>query len=574
MTATSVETIKQSSDHLRGSLKAELASDAPMFAQDSTHVLKFHGIYQQDDRDVRRERKLAGADLAYSCMVRCSVPGGQLRAAQWAAINAIADEIGDGSLRLTTRQGVQFHFVHKGDLKSLVGRLNKHFVTTYAACGDVVRNVMVSSAPVAGRDTERLESIGRTLANRFRPEAESYWELWVDGERAVSAGPAPRSEDEIEPIYGASYLPRKFKIGVAAPGDNSIDVYTQDLGFIPVEDADGVAGLVVLAGGGLGMSHNDATTFPRLAEPLAWVPDAEVGEVAEAVVTIFRDFGDREDRKHARLKYLVEERGISWLRTEIESRIGRRLLPPLAIPAWNGASDFHGWHRQDDNRRFYGIPVPSGRLVNNGSVHRRSAVAAVLAAGLANEVRITPRQDILLCGIAAADRAAVEAVLGEHGVPRLDQLSLSTRSSIACPALPTCSQALGEAERVLPQLADTLDSLLFERGMSDVRIETRMTGCPNGCARPYVAELGVVARSKTDYDIWVGGSPSGSRLAQVVAEGVPFVKLRHALVPLFDSYEATRTEGEAFGDWAYRVGRDQLASLVPIVGKRQKSVIE
>ncbi|MEZ5341786.1 MAG: NADPH-dependent assimilatory sulfite reductase hemoprotein subunit [Acidimicrobiales bacterium] len=462
--------------------------------------------------------------------------------------------------------------MHKGDLKALVGHLNRHLVTTYAACGDVVRNVMVSSAPVAGRDTARLESLGRALSNQFRPQSESYWELWVDGERAVSSGPAPAAGDADEPIYGDTYLPRKFKIGIAAPGDNSIDVYSQDLGLVPVDGPDGTPGVVVLAGGGLGMSHNDDSTFPRLADPLAWVPDDEVGEVAEAIVTTFRDFGNRDDRKHARLKYVLEERGVEWLRSEVEARIGRPLAAPVPVPHWNGASDYHGWHRQDADTLFYGIPVPSGRLKDNGRVQRRSAVAELLRIGLAAEVRITPRQDVLLCGIRREDKAAVEAVLASHGVPPVDQLSLSVRSSIACPALPTCGQALGEAERGLPDLADTRDSLLSERGMSAVRIETRLTGCPNGCARPYVAELGIVARTKTDYDIWVGGDPSGTRLAKVVAQGVPFVKLRHALAPMFDHFESTRIQGESFGDWTNRMGVARTSASIPMVGKRQKAI--
>lgn len=331
---TAVEGVKTDSEHLRGSLADELQQPTASFSADSGQLLKFHGIYQQDDRDHRRKLRIAKADLAYSCMVRCSVPGGVLQPDQWAEIDRLADEVADGSLRLTSRQGVQYHFVHKGQLKNLIGSLNRGLVTTYAACGDVVRNIMVTSAPDAGRDLDRLEAVADSLANRFRPQSSAYWELWLDGDRAVSS--EPRQDAEAEPIYGDSYLPRKFKIGIAWPGDNSIDVYSQDVGIVLADNEQGEAGAVVVAGGGLGRSHKDPSTFPRLAEPLGWVPDQEIGEVVEAIVTTFRDEGNREDRSHARLKYLVEANGIGWLRHEVETRLGRDLAGPIPLPAWQG----------------------------------------------------------------------------------------------------------------------------------------------------------------------------------------------------------------------------------------------
>lgn len=563
MANVAVEDVKRASGHLRGPLADELADgDAPFTAEAGT-LLKFHGVYQQDDRDQRRARTQAKQPLAYSCMVRCAVPGGVLRPEQWRQIDALADTVGDGTLRLTTRQGVQYHFVHKGDLRTLIGQLNRGLVTTYAACGDVARNVMASTAPAAGRDHERLESLARALAGRFRPRSEAYWELWVDGERVVSAGPAT---DDVEPIYGDTYLPRKFKLGIAWPGDNSIDVYTQDLGIVPADGPGGEPGAVVLVGGGLGRSHADPTTYPRLADALAWVPDAEIPDVAEAVVTTFRDFGDREDRSHARLKYVLEERGLPWFRAEVERRIGHALADPVDLPAWD-THDHLGWHRQSDGRWFLGLPVPTGRLSDAGSARRRSAIRQILD-GLADEIRITPRQDALLCGVEGRDRRRVEAVLREHGVPTVDQLSLSVRSSIACPALPTCGQALGEAERILPEVTDLLDTLLDDRGLGEVRLETRITGCPNGCARPYVAELGIVARTKTAYDLWLGGDRPGTRLATPVVEGVPLRKLGDVLGPILDRFAAERTDGEAFGDWVQRIDADALAASLPSFSRR------
>ncbi len=569
--AISPDQLKRESDHLRGSIAADIANADPQFSAESQQLLKFHGIYQQDDRDVRRERTRQGLGLDYSCMVRASVPGGILTSAQWAGINQLANEFGDGALRLTTRQGVQFHFVYKSDLKSLVAGLSRSLVSTYAACGDVVRNVMATSAPYRERDHERLQSLARTLDARFTPTSGAYWELWLDGEKAVSSVSAPTTE-VVEPIYGDTYLPRKFKIGLALPGDNSIDIYSQDVGIVPVANADGEDGAVVLAGGGLGRSHNDPTTFPRLAEPLAWVPEHQLGNVVEAIVTTFRDHGNRDDRKHARLKYVVAAQGIGWLRAEIEERVGYALADPIALPAWDAPRKHLGWHQQSDGpegepRWFIGVPVPGGRLrdavaADGRATSRRTAVRLVLEQ-YADEIRLTPHQDLLLCGIRGEHRSAVEEVLRSHGVPTVDQLSLQAVSSMACPALPTCGQALGEAERVLPEIVELLDGLLLARGLDDVRIETRMTGCPNGCSRPYVAELGIVGRTKTRYDIWLGGDPAGTRLAISAVEGVPLRKLDAVLGPILDHYRSTRFVGEAFGDWCHRLGVDAVCEDAP-----------
>lgn len=563
MSKAPVEEIKAASRHLRGPLAEELTVEGP-FSAEATTLLKFHGIYQQDDRDQRRSLTAAKKPLAYSCMVRCAVPGGVLRPEQWRAMDELADVAGNGTLRLTTRQGVQYHFVHKGDLRTLVGALNRALVTTYSACGDVSRNVMAATTPLAGRDHERLGSLARALAGRFRPRSSAYWELWVDGERVVSAGPPAA---EVEPIYGDTYLPRKFKIGIAWPGDNSIDVYSQDCGIVPLDSPDGEQGAVILVGGGLGRTHNAPETFPRLADPLVWVPDAEIGDVVEAVATIFRDYGNRKDRSNARLKYVLADRGVAWFRAEVERRVGRPLADPLPLPAWE-VDDHLGWHVQSDGRWFLGLPVPAGRVADTETVRRRSALRAILDGGLADEMRITPRQDALLCGITGRDRRRVEEILAEHGVPLVDQLTLAVRSSLACPALPTCGLALGEAERVLPEITDLLDSIQTQRGLEAVRVETRVTGCPNGCARPYVAELGIVARTKTAYDIWVGGDAAGTRLAETIAESVPLRKLGDVLGPVFDRFAAERADGESFGDWAQRTDRAALAATLPSFDRR------
>lgn len=561
------ETLKAQSHQLRGTILDELQSENASFTADAGQLLKFHGIYQQDDRDLRRELTQAKQPLAYSCMVRCSVPGGVLATDQWLAIDALADRFADGALRLTSRQGVQYHFVHKGELQSLIRGLADGLVSTYAACGDVVRNVMASTAPVEGVDHERIERLATTIDARFTPQSAAYWELWINGEKAVTVGPDPDGGigDPEEPLYGASYLPRKFKIAVAWPGDNSVDVYSQDCAIIPVDrdDASGatVAGAVILAGGGLGRSHNNPETFPHLAQTLGWVRDDRIGDVVEAIVTVFRDFGDRENRKHARLKYLVAERGIAWLKAEVEERIGEQLEEPFELPPWGRSRSALGWHRQPDGTWFLGVPIPGGRIFDGEHQATRTAIRLCLET-YAEQIRLTPHHDVLLCGILDEHKAAVENLLTGHGVALVEHLSLSVVSSMACPALPTCGQALGEAERVLPEVTDLLDRLLSARGLSDVAIETRMTGCPNGCSRPYVAELGIVGRTKTTYDLWLGGSPDGSRLATETIEAVPLTKLGDVLAPLLDRFSAER-DGESFGDWADAVGTEGLLVGLP-----------
>jgi sulfite reductase (ferredoxin) len=558
----SAEEIKASSRHLRGTLAAELGNDESQFAPDSTNLLKFHGIYQQDDRDQRRARASKKLALAYQCMVRTSVPGGVVSAEQWLAMDALTEKLADATMRITTRQGVQFHFVRKSNLRALVSSLNEHLITTKGACGDVVRNVTACPAPHRGHHQHELLDVARTLAARFRPRTGAYYELWVDGEKAVTASEPPLDE---EPIYGDVYLPRKFKIGLALPGDNCIDVYTQDVGVVPHH-----GGYVVLAGGGLGQAHaREDDTYPRLASPIAWTPAGELAELVEAIITVQRDFGNRDDRHRARLKYTIDDRGLDWFRGELEARLGRPLVDAPELPAWLDSDEHLGWHEQDDGRWFLGVHVDNGRVRDTAENQQRSALRAVVEQ-FATEVRFTPRQDVLLCGIDDADRAAVEAILRSHGVPLAEELVPLQRLAVACPALPTCGQALGEAERVMPGLITGVQDELKRRGLKSLPLRVNVTGCPNGCARPYTAEVGIVGRTKNTYDVYVGGSIGGDRLAERVAVDVPTGSLPAALAPLFDRYEAERADGEGFGDFCHRVGAGELAAAVPVFASRRR----
>jgi sulfite reductase (ferredoxin) len=542
----SIEDVKTGSRGLRGALADELVAGGAAFSEDSSHLLKFHGMYQQDDRDVRRERTRAGQEPDHIFMVRASVPGGALSADQWRAIDHVAGVVADGSVRLTSRGGVQLHFVRKGGLQPLIRTLDQHLVTTLAACGDVVRNVVACPAPAADSRQKVLLDLAQRLAVRFRPRTRSYYEVWIDGEQAVSAEPAA---DEEQPLYGSAYLPRKFKIGLAWPGDNCVDIYSHDLGLVPVPGPDGAEGFAVLVGGGLGASHaRPDDTFPRLADPLGWVPADRVEDLAEAVILAFRDLGNREDRKRARLKYVLEELGVDAFRREVEARFGAPLAPSPELAEWH-QHDHLGWHRQDDGRWFLGVPVPSGRVAGP----LRAALTEVVERfGL--DLRVTARQDVLLTGIEPADRKDVVRAFRDRGVALADDVTPVRRLAMACPALPTCGQALAEAERVAPEVISVLEGELARRGLPELDLHVRMTGCPNGCARPYTAEIGLVGRTKTGYDLHLGGAPAGDRLARPVARGVKLADLPAALAPWLDAFAAERRDGESFGDFVHRVG--------------------
>jgi sulfite reductase (ferredoxin) len=592
---SAAERTKIDSSYLAGPIGAELDDDRSDFGDDAEMLLKFHGIYQQDDRDVRRARAARQLPLDYSCMVRASVPGGVITGPQWLALDRVAS-LADDKLRLTTRQGVQYHVVHKGDLRQLVAGINASLLTTLGACGDVVRNVMACPLPHPERRAV-IQPVVDEMVARFRPQTESYWELWVDGEKAVSAETptALAPIDPVEPIYGEAYLPRKFKIGIAWPGDNCVDVYTHDVGIVPTLTNHTLTGFVVLAGGGMGMSHGRPDdTYPLLAQPVAWVPATGaagvtgLGDVVEAIVTTQRDHGDRHDRSRARLKYLVEARGIDWLRQQIERRTGHILDAPIALPPWE-VHAHHGWHviepgspvdsnfpgdrdPQHDPQHdtvtgdALGLPVSSGKVAHG----LRYALRRLVADGVIRSLRVTPRQDLLLLGV--TDRAAVESTLRSNGVPLESDQSPTRNLAIACPALPTCSKALGEAERVLPAVVDRLEKVLADTGNTGLPLRLNMTGCPNGCSRPYAAELGIVGRTKTNYDVHVGGSAAGDRLARVLRADVPLTDIPDLLRPLLERFgrDTGQDDNVGFGDWVNNQDWDELQALLPPAASRRR----
>jgi len=546
-----VEGIKAASDHLRGRIAEELAGEVPVFSSESLELLKFHGIYQQDDRDVRSERKRQGLGLDHVGMVRVSIPGGTLNAEQYLSMDNLCDALGNGTLRITSRQGIQFHFVHKGDLTSLLFTLNHHLITTLGACGDVVRNTMCCPAPLVDRGRTEVHAYVNEVARRFRPRTHAYYQLWLDGERAVSA----ETPDD-EPIYGATYLPRKFKIGFAFPSDNCVDVYTQDIGIVPVLDGDSLRAFTVLVGGGMGKNHTNPDTFSRLADPLATVAADKLFEVIEAIVKVQRDNGNRSDREQARLKYLIHGWGIERFRATVEECLGYS-LPEAEPVVFTGAEDHLGWHPQGDDRWFLGVKVENGRVVDRDGVRMRSGLRAVIEQ-FSPGVRFTPRESVLLTDLAEEDRPSVDALLAEHGVMPAEQWVPIKRNSFACPALPTCGLALTEAERTLPSLLDEMEVDLEALGLGGLDAHVRMTGCPNGCSRPYTAEIGIVGRGKNSYDIHLGGETIGVRLNVVFAENIPRDELVNVLRPVLVHYRDHRHDGERFGDFCHRMGVEHL----------------
>ncbi|MBA3976059.1 MAG: NADPH-dependent assimilatory sulfite reductase hemoprotein subunit [Candidatus Solibacter sp.] len=530
------EGLKSGSTHLRGPIAEELLNDSPSFTKPAVGLLKFHGVYQQDDRDLRK----TSPSKVYSSMVRVGVPGGRLTTEQYLHLDSLADRAGDGTLRITSRQGVQYHYVGKRDLKAHIAAINAAGLATWAACGDVVRNVTASPEPLEGRPD--LSPTVRLVARELKPKSRAYIEIWMDGEKAASL-----DEHETEPLYSDTYLPRKFKICFVHAGDNTVDVYANDLGFVAHAAGDQVEAFTVLAGGGMGQSNGVKGSYPRLADVVCDIQPGEVLEAAKAVVSIHRDFGNRSNRKLARLKYVIQDRGIDWFRQELASRLGRPLTPARPL-VWTRGDDYLGWRRSAPGTWFFGLRVISGRIKDA----LRPAIRAVVEE-FRPEIRFTVQQNMLFCGIPESRKADFEAALRNEGIVTGDALPPVLRHSMACPALPTCGQAITESERTLPEIADQVQSLFNGANLSALPVRLRTTGCPNGCARPYTAEIGVVGESVNLYTLYLGGSETGERLARAWRKLVPVTDIATTLQPLVGRFATERSPNESFGDWFTRV---------------------
>lgn len=553
---SAVELIKENSRQLRGTLGEELAKDTERFNDQDKQLIKFHGSYQQDNRDARKDRHREGAGKAFQFMVRCKIPGGKVTACQYLAVDQLAEQYANGTLRITSRQGFQLHGVLKSNLKQTIRAINECLLTTLGACGDVSRNVMAPAAPFATPVYRELQQHADVIAQLFAPRSKAYHEIWLNG---VPVAGAPGYDVVDEPIYGKLYLPRKFKVAFALPEDNSTDLYAQDLGFLAHVEDGKIAGYNLHAGGGMGMTHGNANTFPFIAQSICYVTPDQVVAGAEAVIKLFRDHGNRADRKRARLKYVLHDWGIDKFREVLQT-----YLPfPLALPRDIKVTGFPlhvGWHEQGDGNYFYGISVENGRIKDEGDYRLRTALRTLVEKYRPN-IRLTPMQDILLCDLPKSAKPLINRLLTVYGVAKPDKISLVQLHSLACPAIPTCGLALSEAERVLPTLIDELETEIARLGLDKDKIGVRMTGCPNGCVRPYQSDIGIVGRSGDKYTLLVGGNLVGSRLNFLLKDLVPMDEIVPTLLPLLADYKANRQADEGFGDFCARIGPDKCRAI-------------
>ncbi|HEV2030063.1 MAG TPA: NADPH-dependent assimilatory sulfite reductase hemoprotein subunit [Candidatus Dormibacteraeota bacterium] len=545
------ETIKATSNHLRGLIKEELLEETPAFGDASETLLKFHGIYQQDDRDRRKEARAKGLSKHHQLMIRTRIPGGVVSPDAYIAHDEISRKWANGTLRVTTRQDFQLHGVLKGDIKKSIRAINDSLLTTLGGCGDVERNIMCCPEPIADQFHDEVDRSIGAMVTELTPKTRAYHEIWLDGEVIKT------SEPEIEPLYREQYLPRKFKTTVALEGDNCVDVYAHDLAIVAMKSDDGtLRGFNVLVGGGLGRTHNKPETFVAVAQPLAFVEPDQIVDIAREVVAVQRDYGDRTNRRHARLKYTIADRGLDWFRDEVQSRVNFKLQQPEPL-AWKPVDDHLGWHEQGDGRLYVGIFIENGRIADVDGVRSRTGLRKIVDE-LRPQVRLTAQQNVILAGIDPADRARVEELMAEHGIAAVESIPQAIRNAMACPAIPTCGLAVAEAERALPGLIRELAALLDEIGLADERISFRMSGCPNGCSRPYLGDVGFVGTTLGKYDVMLGGDFNGTRLNRVFAANVPIADITALLRPLFETYRSDRRAGEGFGNWTERVGFDSL----------------
>ncbi len=544
MAGDSVEQIKEKSCFLRGTIGGVLCSDATHFNEEDYQLLKFHGTYQQDDRDLRTERKKAGLDKAWIFMIRTKLPGGSITATQYLALDRLTEEVANGTLRITTRQGIQFHGVLKSKLKECIARINKSGVATWGACGDVVRNTMGPASPLHTPQHQDAQKLAKEMSNTFLARSHAYTEIWLNGEK-LDLGKSFHEEEEL--VYGKYYLPRKFKIGIAIPPQNDVDIYTQDIGFITHAPQGEVEGYTMLVGGGFGMTHGLIKTYPVLAKPLFYVKREHAVAAAIAIVTVQRDYGNREDRKRARLKYLIEERGMDWFRTEVQSRLKMPTEAPKPF-VFTTVADMLGWHEQGDGRLFCGIWVSEGRIKDTETVRYRSGFRKI-AESFGFPICLTPNCNILFCNIEPVQRATVDQVLREFGIPLPDGLTEARKMSHACVALPTCGLALAESERVFPSVMDEIDKILRALKLEKEPILIRMSGCPNGCSRPYNADIAFVGRAPGKYAFFVGGSMIGDRLVGLERKVLEMKDIPSVIKFYLEEFVVNRKNKETFTEY-------------------------
>ncbi len=562
MSKASVEEIKEQSRGLRGHIPEAFADAALSHVEEAENVLlKFHGTYQQDDRDQRVARAKEKLDKAWSFMVRSKMPGGRITAKQWLIHDELC-RLSEGSLRLTNRQGIQLHGTLKGNLKAVIAGINKSGLTTMGACGDVVRNTMGPAAPVKDEVHADAQRLAEELSQRFLWRSQSYADIWLDGEKIdldwaqQDVAPAVR-EKTVSPdvaetgdaIYGRLYLPRKFKMGISIQPQNDVDVFSQDLGFVPHVVNGSVEGYTIVVGGGFGMSHGQLSTRPFLAQPLFYVPRVHVVDAAEAIVTVQRDHGNRTERKNARMKYTIQTMGIDAFRAEVVSRLPGISTEPAKPIHFDTVEDHLGWFDQGDGQLYCAVYVSMGRITDRPDGPAYLSAFNEIARDLGLPFVITPNTNVIIADVPADKKTVVDAILAKHSVPHSDGMTATRRVAHACVALPTCGLALSESERALPGALDGIDTILRELGLENDPILIRMTGCPNGCGRPYNADFGFVGRAPNKYAMFVGGSIAGDRLAGLEQKTILTADIPGAVRPYLEAYKQERQPGETFSAW-------------------------
>ncbi|MBW4553156.1 MAG: sulfite reductase, ferredoxin dependent [Aphanocapsa sp. GSE-SYN-MK-11-07L] len=571
-----LEGLKERSQHLREPVATEIQQDTTHFSEDAVQILKFHGSYQQDNRDNR----VKGQEKDYQFMLRTRSPGGLIPPQLYLALDRMADSYGNGTLRATTRQGFQIHGILKRNLKAAIAEIVRNMGSTLGACGDLNRNVMAPPAPFTNRpDYEYARTYANQIADLLTPQTGAYYEIWLDGEKVISGEEAPAVKaarqrngngtliaDPEEPIYGEHYMPRKFKVAVTVPGDNSVDLYSQDVSLVVMTNDQGkLEGFNVFAGGGLGRTHNKEETFARAADPIGYVDQADIFDLIKAIVATQRDYGDRVSRRHARMKYLLHDWGVEKFRKTVEGYFGKPIAPLRPLPTFKYL-DFLGWHQQGNGKLFLGISIQNGRVKDEGKLKLRTALRKIVTT-YNLPICLTPNQNLVFYDISPTDQAKIQSLLDQHGVESETELDPLVREAMACPALPTCGLAIAESERVIPSILTRLRKLLDRLGLPDEHFVVRMTGCPNGCARPYLAEVGFVGITPETYQLWLGGCPNQTRLARTYLEKLPIQDLEVTLEPLLVYFKQDCKPSESFGDFCDRVGfealRDFAQAYVP-----------
>lgn len=563
-----IEGLKEQSNFLREPLATELLEDTTHFTEKAIQILKFHGSYQQDNRDNR----VKGQEKDYQMMLRTRSPGGFIPPQLYLTLDKLSNKYGNNTMRVTTRQGFQLHGILKKNLKATIAAIVKSMGSTLGACGDLNRNVMAPPAPFKNKPEYQFAwEYADKIADLLTPQTGAYYEIWLDGEKVISAEESPEVKaaregngngtifhDSQEPIYGTHYMPRKFKICVTVPGDNSVDLYTQDLTLVVMTNEQSeLEGFDIFAGGGLGRTHNKEETFARAADPIGYVAKEDVYDLVKAVVATQRDYGDRTNRRHARLKYLIHDWGVERFQSVVEQYFGKPLELFKPLPEWK-YKDFLGWNEQGDGKLFVGISIDNGRVKDEGHFQLKTALREIVEQ-FSLPIRLTPNHNLILYDIAVENKLTIEEILNRNGISSdPSKINSLVRYAMACPALPTCGLAMTESERVIPSILQRIEALLKKVGLKDEYFVVRMTGCPNGCARPYMAELGFVGSAPETYQIWLGGSPVQTRLAKPYINKLHIDELEIFLEPIFVYFKKSQEKGESFGDFCARVGFDKI----------------